>query len=185
MQETQKKTDKLGSSFKALTGIVSFAVLAQGLNKVVQAASEAVEISSRFQKSMGTLETEAERFVSALSDKFSLNPTEVKNYTATLNEMLKGMHVSSKEAAEMSMNLTKLTYDMSSFRDKKPEEIFEKISAAMTGEADGLKRIGILTTETAIKNTALTEGIIKQGEQLTELQKVKAKVSYYSQFNPK
>ena len=41
-------------------------------------------------------------------------------------------------------------------------EVFNKLTGAITGETEGLKRIGILVNETIIKRMALTDETIKQ-----------------------
>jgi len=71
--------------------------------------------------------------------------------------------------------MTKLTYDMASFYNLKTEEAFQKLQSGITGEMEPLKRLGILVNETTTKSWALKNGIIKEGQALTETQKVRAR----------
>lgn len=64
---------------------------------------------------------------------------------------------------------------MASFYNLKPEEAFEKLKSGISGEAEPLKALGILVNDTTIKTYAYTHGIAKQGQELTEAQKVQAR----------
>ena len=75
----------------------------------------------------------------------------------------------------MSEGLTQLSYDIASFYNLKPEEAFEKLKSGISGESEPLKELGILVNDTTTKTYAYTHGIAKQGEQLTEAQKVQAR----------
>ena len=89
--------------------------------------------------------------------------------------MFKSMGLTSDGAANMAKALTSLAYDMASFYNLKPEEAFLKLQSGITGEAEPLKRLGILINEATVKTYALKHGIGEQGKALTELEKVYAR----------
>jgi hypothetical protein len=64
---------------------------------------------------------------------------------------------------------------MASFYNLRPEEAFRKLQSGISGEIEPLKRLGVLVNENTIKTWALTNGMIKQGETMTEQQKVWAR----------
>jgi hypothetical protein len=141
----------------------------------VKMAMNAQESESLFEVSMGRMAKSARRWSKDISRSLGLNSYEVRKHIATLNTMLKSMGLTEEGAFKMSKQLVRLTYDMASFYNLKPAEAFQKLQAGITGEAEPLKRLGILINETTIKTWALNKGLIQEGQQLTELQKIFAR----------
>jgi len=138
-------------------------------------AMDAVESENLFEVAMGSMATEARNWSDETSKALGLNAYSVRNSMATYNAMLTSMGLTSEESLNMSEGLTQLSYDMASFYNLNPEEAFNKLKSGISGEAEPLKALGILVNDTTIKNYAYTNGIAKQGEQLTEAQKVQAR----------
>lgn len=124
---------------------------------------------------MGGMADRARAFSEDLRKELGLNAFEVRENTAIFFQMFDAMGLGKTAAFGMSTGLVQLANDMASFRNIKPEEAFEKLRAGITGETEPLKRLGILVDETTIKQVAMTAGIIKQGETLTQQQKVIAR----------
>jgi len=89
--------------------------------------------------------------------------------------MLTSMGLSDDESLKLSETLTQLSYDMASFYNLSPDEAFNKLKSGISGEAEPLKALGILVNENTVKSYAYANGIAKQGEALTEAQKVQAR----------
>jgi len=117
----------------------------------------------------------ARKWSEETSDALGLNAYAVRQNVATLHQMLKSMGLSERAAYGMSTSMTELAYDMASFFNLAPEEAFEKLRAGITGEAEPLKRLGILIDEATIKQTAWNAGLVKTGQELTQTQKVQAR----------
>ena len=64
---------------------------------------------------------------------------------------------------------------MASFYNLDSEEAFNKLRGGLTGEAEGLKALGILVDENTVKQTAYSAGIAATGAELTQEQKVLAR----------
>ena len=143
--------------------------------KMVKLSSDAAETKNLFTVSMGDMSASAQKWVDDFSRSMGINSVEVMNYVGTLKVMLESMGHTEEGALDMSQSLAKLAYDLSSFRNISPEEAFTKIRAGIVGETEPLKALGILVDETTTKNWALTNGLIKQGEEMTQQQKVIAR----------
>lgn len=107
-----------------------------------------------------------------------LSELTVKKYSSTLGSMIDAMGVSAQKNVEMSMTLTRLTGDWASFRDKKPQEVFEKIRSAISGETEAIKELGIVMTANNLKRFAQQEHIKKSYEAMTEAEKVTLRYNY-------
>ena len=75
----------------------------------------------------------------------------------------------------MSKSMVQLAGDMASFHDQDPTEMLEKLRSGLSGEAEPLRKFGILISEAAVKQKAYQLGIAKTGAELTEAQKVQAR----------
>lgn len=170
-----RRMERIGRTMTAVgsrltIGLTAPLLLAGGA--VVKMAADATESENLFEVSMGNMADEARRFSEELRDQFGLNSFEVRKQIATFNQMVTAMGVSEMAAYELSKGLTTLTNDMASFFNLRVDEAFIKITAAISGEVEPLKRLGIIVNETTIKQTAMREGLVRQGEDFSEAQKV-------------
>jgi len=166
--------DKMQSVGKNLSTAVSLPILGIG-TAATKMAMDAIESENLFEVSMGGLAGEARGWSEEMSKALGLNAYNVRSNVATYNAMLTSMGLASDESLGMSEGLTKLAYDMASFYNLSPDEAFNKLRAGISGEAEPLKALGILVNDNTIKTYAYTHGIAKQGEELTEAQKVQAR----------
>ena len=166
--------DKISSAGKTLSTAVTLPLLGIG-TAATKMAMDAVESENLFEVAMGGVADDARKWSEETSKALGLNAYNVRNNMATYNAMLTSMGLATDESLEMSQGLTQLSYDMASFYNLNPEEAFNKLKSGISGEAEPLKALGILVNDTTVKTYAYTHGIAKQGEQLTEAQKVQAR----------
>lgn len=138
-------------------------------------AMNAVESENLFEVSMGGMAESARAWSEELSASLGLNAYELRKTAGTFDVMLKSMGLGEQSAYDMSTGLSELSYDMASFYNLKPEEAFQKLQAGISGEIEPLKRLGILVNENTIKAYALKTGMIAEGEEMTEQQKIQAR----------
>lgn len=166
--------DRAFSSIYRYSRYAVLAFVALG-TAAIKMAMSAQESESLFEVSMGNMADATRKWSNEISKALYLNAYDVRKYVGTFNVMLKSMGQTPEVAAEMSKTLTELTYDMSSFHDLKPDEIFTKLQGAITGESESLKKLGYVVNETAVRHKALEMGLISGKEQLTESQKITAR----------
>lgn len=164
----------MGKLGKSMTLKVTLPVIAAGA-AFGKMAADVVESENLFEVSMGDMADSARAWSKDISKALGLNQYEVRRMAATFNVMAGSMGLSNEAAYDMSQGLTRLAYDISSFYNLRPDEAFIKLQAAISGESEPLKRLGILVNETTIKQWALDKGIIKTGEDLSEAAKVVAR----------
>jgi len=165
---------KLSSVGKSMTASISLPILGVG-TAATKMAMDAVESENLFEVSMGSMAGAARSWSEELSNSLGMNEYGVRQNVATFNAMITSMGLTADESLGMSEGLTKLSYDMASFYNLKPEEAFEKLKSGIAGEAEPLKALGILVNDNTIKTYAYSHGIAKQGAALTESQKVQAR----------
>jgi hypothetical protein len=148
---------------------------ATGLAGMVAMANEAVESENLFTVSLGKNAEAVRSWSEGLRKDLGLNSVEVRKSSATFYAMFESMKLGEENSLKLSKGLTQLSYDMASFYNLDPSVAFEKLQAGISGETEPLKQLGIIVSETTVNNYAMTQGMIKQGEQLNEQGKVMAR----------
>ena len=137
--------------------------LAAGVKSFAALAFETVESQALVSESFGTMTTDAKAWAASLSDSLGLNRFESERMSAVLFTMTENMGLTKNAAFELSTGAVELAADMASFYNLSHEEVLDKIRAGLTGEAEPLKRLGILVTENTIKQVAYNAGIAERG----------------------
>ncbi len=176
---------------KAFKGV--FAMIRKGFKTVVQSAKwaglailgigvalarlgmNAVESENLFKESFAGMADAARKWSEELSKRLGLNAFKLREQSALLFVMANSMGLNKKAAFDMAKGLTQLAVDMASFYDIPAAEAFTKLQAGISGEAEPLKRLGILVLDNVIKQTSYAKAILATGRQLTEAEKVMAR----------
>ena len=174
-KSASKSTDGVSKAFKKLkTGIVAL-----GIGKVIkdsiQTGMDAVESDSLFETSLGKSADAVRAWSDEVSSALGLNAVAVRKNTGTIYNMTSSMGLAEDSALKMSKGISLLSEDMASFYNLSSDEAFNKLRAGLTGEAEGLKALGILVDENTVKQVAYSEGIAQNGAELTQQQKVMAR----------
>ena len=174
----QDRVSKAGAAIaqKARLAMAALGVaLAAGVKAFAALAFETVESQALVSESFGTMTADAKSWAANLSDSLGLNRYESERMSAILFTMTESMGLTSDAAFKLSTGAVELAADMASFYNLSHEEVLDKIKAGLTGEAEPLKRLGILVNENTIKQVAYNAGIAARGAALTETQKVEAR----------
>jgi len=167
---SEQAIKKLGTRLTILGGVIT---ATSGL--LIKMSADVEESENLFEVSMGNMANATRRWSKQISSDLKLNEFEVRKTVGVFNVMTKSMGLSEQAAFQMSKEMTKLSFDMASFFNLRPDIAFQKISAAIAGESEPLKRLGIIVNETTTKQWALNNSLIAGNEQLSEAQKVIAR----------
>lgn len=137
----------------------------------VKSAMAAVESENLFSVSLGKNEASARAWSQSLRKELGLNEYELRKQVGMWYTMLNSIGLNEKAALGMSEGLVKLAYDMASFYNLKPDEAFQKLKSGIMGEIEPLRQLGIVVDETTAKNWALTQGMTKKYENMTQGEK--------------
>ena len=156
--------------------IVTVALIGIGVVSA-KLAADAEEVDNLFDVSFGNMAKAVRKWSNELSTALGLNSFQVRKFAAVFVAVFKGLGFAGEQATMMSKKLTELAFDISSFFNLPIEEAFLKLQSGITGEIEPLRRLGIIVNEVAVKQDALTRGIITEGQELTELQKVTSRLN--------
>jgi hypothetical protein len=93
-------------------------------------------------------------------------------------DMATGMGINQEAAADMSIELVKLAGDLASFKDISIERAQSALKGVFTKETEALKNLGIVMTQSQLKAFALTQGITKQVEEMSEAEQVSLRLAF-------
>lgn len=82
------------------------------------------------------------------------------------------LKVSEEQALEMSMSLTQLSSDLAAFYDTSLSEANTGLTAIFTGEMEAMKKFGTIMSVANLEAYALSQGIKKTYESMSEAEKV-------------
>ncbi len=80
------------------------------------------------------------------------------------------------EAVKLSKQMVQLAVDMSSAKNVPLDEALQALKAGLIGEAEPMRRFNVLLSENEIQQYAVKEGIAGSNAELTEAQKVQARL---------
>lgn len=163
----------LTDAAKKLGMIGAAAQVAFGL--MARHAMHIEEAENLFEVSFGNMADDVRAWSESVSDSLAMTAAQIREGAGVFAVMTQSMGLSEQAATSLSKNMTMLAADMASFYNLGHEEALQKLQAGLTGEAEPLKRLGILVNENTVAQWAWAHGVAASGEQLTEQQKVIAR----------
>ena len=141
--------------------------------KFITYASDYVEILNKFQVSFQGLYQENLKSVNQLAQAFGFSTNTMLDYTATFNNMLKGLKgLSDETSATISQTLTRMAIDYSSLFNVSIERSMNAFQSAIAGNIRTLRSIsGFDVSETTIFSIYQELGGTKTMRQLNQLEK--------------
>ena len=111
-------------------------------------------------------------------DSFGIARGTALEMVSLYGDMATGMKVPQREAAEMSKALVGLAGDMSSYKNVSLDVAQNALKGIFTGEGESLKSLGIIMTDTTLKQYAMSQGIKKNYAEMTQAEKVQLRYNY-------
>jgi hypothetical protein len=129
------------------------------LGKAITAASDMGEVTSKtgevFQSSAAEMMAWAETSASA----FGLSSSAALAAASDMGNLFRSMDMAPDKAAEMSRAMVELAADLASFNNTSIEDATEAIGAALRGEAEPIRRYGVLLNDATLKAEAMAKGL--------------------------
>lgn len=162
----RESIDATKAAFAAL-GAVAVTQTAQAVAQMARLADQARSIDAYFSDSFGVYTEGMRDWADQLAEAYGLAESSVEAFSARLNSAFIGAGQSARDAAEMSRNLTQLSYDLSvKLPYMELEELQEMINdLAVGGGESALEKILPGLDEESLKAKARELGIM--GDELT------------------
>lgn len=176
------QTEKIKKAFSAIGKVVGVAFSAVALinfgKSCISLGSDLAEVQNVVDVTFGELNGTINQFAKNAIAQFGLSETSAKQFSSTMGAMLKSMGFTTSAAADMSMQITGLAADMASFYNLDASEAFAKIRAGISGETEPLKQLGINLSVANLQQYALTQGITKSYNAMTQQEQALLRYNY-------
>jgi len=169
-QGVSRATNDMGSGLSSVVdkvkGLVALMAAGFAVDKLKDFASDAINQASDIQEASTKLTavfgdgTDAvNQFAGAGAKALGQSSLEVKNAAATFGVFGKAAGLAGTENAKFSTDLVSLSTDLASFYNEDPSAVVEALGAGLRGEAEPLRRFGILMDDATLRNKALAMGL--------------------------
>lgn len=181
-QISGKSTNMVSAAFGKLGKLAAGAF---AVTKLVQFGKESINLASDLQEvqnvvdvTFGKSSAKINDFASNAITQYGLSELSAKQYASTMGAMLKSMGLSEQATVGMSQAITGLAGDMASFYNLKSDEAFSKIRSGISGETEPLKQLGINMSVANMEAFALSQGITKSYQSMTQSEQALLRYNY-------
>lgn len=169
--------DKMTSIGKTLTATVTAPIIGAGIASV-KLASDVSESMNKVEVAFGDSANSVKEWSNSTLKAYGIARGTALDMSSLFGDMATSMGLSTQEASKMSMSLVGLAGDLSSFKNINIKEAETALNGIFTGETESLKRLGVVMTEINLKQFALSKGISKNYQDMTEAEKVQLRYNF-------
>ena len=174
--ERQKKSymslsNQLNGFMRSAAKLVSLKAIATYLGNAAEKFNSYYEAANLFGVSMKGLTGEASTFINKMETLLGIDPTEAMNNMATIQGLTTSFGMASDKAYVLSKNLTQLGYDLASLKNIPVADAFTKIQAAISGELEPIRRLGVDLSQARLQQELLNLGYSQSVSTLSQADK--------------
>lgn len=177
--------NSMTSMFKKVAASAAAAKIGQFLlnigKEAVSLASDLQEVQNVVDVTFGESASAIQSWADKAKTQFGLTELQAKRFTSTLGAMMKSAGLAGPEIVDMSTSLAGLAADMASFYNLDFETAFQKIRAGISGETEPLKQLGVNMSVANLEAYAMTQGITKAFDKMSQSEQVQLRYQYLMQ----
>lgn len=203
--KTSKKVFSLASAIGKL--YATYFLLFRLLHKIgdsISYASSLKEVQNVVDTTFGQMTDKVEEFASTSIEKFGMSELSAKQFASRFQAMgvamsipsssvqkaqqqlnainpellARGYNDTASSIADVSINLTKLTADMSSFYNVEQEDVAKDLESIFTGMTRPLRQYGLDLTEATLSEWAMKNGLDANIKSMTQAEKTLLRYQY-------
>lgn len=191
-QQTQTTSRTVKTSLNSI-GVSIKGIMAQlaplvGLYQLFELGKQSIELASDLQEvqnvvdvAFGDMAYKIEEFSKTSIEQFGLSELTAKKTASTYMAMAKSMGIAEDTASDMAIQLTGLSGDMASFYNISQDVADTALKSIFTGETETLKNYGIVMTQTNLQQFAMSQGINKSIQSMTQQEQTMLRLNYVLQ----
>ena len=160
-QNLSKASDKAAFAINkmAVPAAVAFGAIVTGGFKAAQAASDFNETVSKSGVIFGTASTAIKKFADTAASSLGLSKQAALDAAATMGIFGKSAGLAGDDLSNFSIEMVKLSGDLASFHNANPADVALALGAALRGEAEPIRKFGVLLNDAAVKAEAMKMGL--------------------------
>jgi hypothetical protein len=153
-------------------------------NQAIDASRDLVESTTKAQFVFDEFFPRIERFAETSSTAFGIARRDAIEMTATFGNLLQGAGLTAQQSSRLSLEIVKLGSDLASFNNIAIEGVdgaLAKLAAALVGEIEPIRRIGITFNAAQVEAEAFRLGLANANGELDQGAKILARWSLIQQ----
>lgn len=176
---TTVSLERVGSAFsktqKLLAGgfVAGFAVA--GIKSAVSSASDLHEQLTKADQVFKQSSDTVVAWSKTTADSFGISQRAALTAAGTFGNLIETMGLAPDAAAGMSRKLVELAADLASFNNANPQDVLDALKSGLVGEAEPLRRFGVLLSEARVQQEAMAETGKTTAKSLTDGEKAIAR----------
>ena len=145
-------TISLSGAMGVMAGAGGLALVSK---QMFELGSGAAETASKFTTTFGMASSSVQDFIDDFGTLAGLSREQAQEITATTGAIAQGMGFAQQASADFAVQAVQLAGDLSSFNNIPVADTARAIQAAVTGEREQLKRLGIVVREVDVQQRAM------------------------------
>lgn len=158
---------KMTSIGKEMTTKVTMPIVA-GYTAAAKYASDYEENLNKLDVAFGDNSKSVKAWANTAREAYGLSKVQATESASAFGALGKGIGLTEKEAANMSMTLAGLSADLGSYFNVGVDESAKALEGIFTGESEALKKFGVVMTDTNLKSFAEDQGLVWKEMSQTE-----------------
>lgn len=176
-KQAEASTESLQTIGGNMQAFVTLPVLAAGAASV-KLASDMQESLNKVNVAFGDSARSVLSWSESSIEQMGLASGSALDAAALFGDMGTSMGITQDKAATMAMSLTQLGADLASFKNISIEQAMQALNGVFTGETESLKMLGVVMTQTQLEAFALSNGIQKNIQDMTEAEMVNLRYAF-------
>lgn len=152
---------RFSKAFGAVAALGIGAAVGKFLKGAVTGASDLAETGNKINAVFGKGTKQVQRFAETGAAALGQTKQEVLDSAATFGTFGKAAGLGGRDLSKFATGLSGLSTDLASFYNASPAEAAEAIGSALRGEAEPMRRFGVLLDDATLKAEAMSLGLLK------------------------
>jgi hypothetical protein len=157
-----------------LPAAAAIGTITQVIAPAIRAASDFEEATSKVNVIFGRASKSVKDFANTAARELGQSKQSVLDAAGAFGTFGKAAGLAGEDLSTFTTDFVTLSTDLASFNNTSPEEAVQAIGAALRGEAEPLRRFGVLLNDATLKAEAMKLGIYDGSGALTAQQKILA-----------
>lgn len=185
LNRTERKVADFERSVAKVQRVLGFAATAGGLyiatKKLFDLGSAVEETRNKFETTFGAATESVTRFGREFAGVAGLSQRTFQELAGTTGAIAQGLGFAEQASAAFAQQVLKLSADLASFNNLETADVAQRITTALTGERESMKRLGIVVTEAEVQQKAFANTGKTVAATLTQQEKATATLEIITQ----
>jgi hypothetical protein len=152
------------------------AAITAGVKTAIDAASDLNEQITKSEAVFGSASDAVLDWSKTTAGAIGVSQEQALEAAGTFGNLFRSIKLGSDQSSDVSKRLVQLAADLASFNNADPGQVLQDLRSGLVGEAEPLRKYGILLSEARVQQVALKDSGKDSVKQLTDQEKALARI---------